>query len=86
MNRDIGYRIKIMTPPYANPHPEDFDMYPEWACIRTGCIGESGIRFTLTDAKKSAASNSIKKQFYEIWKLYIGDDPTKYFPPERVWP
>lgn len=82
---DVGYRIRVLTPPSSFAVAAN---YPKWAVGYGTHMGELGMRSSLEQARKSAASNGIRIGTYEVWKFHVGNDfaKTPYFMPEKVWP
>ena len=72
---DIGYRIRFL--PEAN-------FAKEWLGRPGSYGGERGVFRGVYEARCAAKANRIKVGDYEIWKVYIGNNPQEYFEPERV--
>ena len=81
--KDIGYRIKPWIAVWLSPFDIDKTYQLQWEDNR-GTKARGGnmmIHATLDSAKRSGAQCFA---FYQIWKIYVGDNSADYFPPQLV--
>lgn len=74
-NETIGYRIRFLPPA---------DHTKGWFGRPGSYGGECGVFINKHNACCAVRANRLKEGEYEIWKVYIGNNPQEYFEPERV--
>lgn len=86
---DIVYRVQRTQPLEIKKWDRSTNSYistsefAQWYNLPNSTGGETCTYYSLDTAKRSMNGNGIRH--YTIYKMYLGTDPTKYFPPEKVF-
>ena len=79
---EIGYRVRRWLYEYPWPFGGGNRLIGKWIQEWDTTRTDPNIYNTLASAKRSGSQNA---DYYQVWKMYVGIDPTEYFPPKLIY-